>query len=206
MSDISFVYFDVGGVVIKDFSDTNKWEEMLADLGVSPADIPKFDEFYDKYQRKVNTTLDVDELLPLMAKELRLVIPPGYSWLADFVARFDKNETIWPVIKAARAKYKIGLLTNMYPRLMEAIKSASLMPSVKWDSVIDSSIEGVQKPDSVIYQVAGHRASVHPEQILFIDNQVKHLEAAKRAGWQTFHYDSADYEKSSHQLASFLSL
>jgi hypothetical protein len=30
--DISFIYFDVGGVLIQDFSGNNKWNELLSEL------------------------------------------------------------------------------------------------------------------------------------------------------------------------------
>ena len=35
MSKISFVYFDVGGVVVKDFSDTNHWQNLKLYLGIT---------------------------------------------------------------------------------------------------------------------------------------------------------------------------
>ena len=36
MPDIKFIYFDIGGVLLLDFSKTNKWLEMRRDLGISP--------------------------------------------------------------------------------------------------------------------------------------------------------------------------
>lgn len=39
---IKFIYFDVGGVVILDYSKTNKWNEMLTDLGIPEELKPKF--------------------------------------------------------------------------------------------------------------------------------------------------------------------
>lgn len=40
---IRFVYFDVGGVVIRDFSGTNRWEEFMKTIGVKTSDYEKFD-------------------------------------------------------------------------------------------------------------------------------------------------------------------
>jgi hypothetical protein len=50
---ISFFYFDVGGVVIKDFSATNKWGAMLADMGVTPEKMSQFDQLWDQHQKEV---------------------------------------------------------------------------------------------------------------------------------------------------------
>ena len=42
MSKISFVYFDVGGVILLDYSGTNKWVEMQRGLGINPELDAKF--------------------------------------------------------------------------------------------------------------------------------------------------------------------
>ena len=40
-SDMKFVYFDIGGVMIKDFSGTDKWQKMMADWTTDPDTIKK---------------------------------------------------------------------------------------------------------------------------------------------------------------------
>lgn len=49
---IKFVYFDIGGVVIEDFSGNKKWEELKQELGVSSDKFAEFDELYNKYVSK----------------------------------------------------------------------------------------------------------------------------------------------------------
>lgn len=53
MYKLSFVYFDVGGVLINDFSDSDKWAVMMADMGVKPQDIPRVDAIYDPFEIEV---------------------------------------------------------------------------------------------------------------------------------------------------------
>ncbi len=43
---ISFVYFDLGGVVIRDFSGTNKWEEVKQEWGLT-------DKYWDEFEPKL---------------------------------------------------------------------------------------------------------------------------------------------------------
>ncbi|MFA6995419.1 MAG: HAD-IA family hydrolase [Patescibacteria group bacterium] len=201
---IKFVYFDVGGVVIKDFSGTNKWEELKSGMGIRPDQVKDFNEIFNKYEPDVSVGRDVETLVPMLREKLGLKLPKGYSFLHDFVDRFEKNESIWPIIKKLNGSKKIGLLTNMYPNMLDAIYKAGLMPEVKWDTVIDSSIEKVRKPQVEIFRLAQDRAGVKGEEILFVENGAKHVEAAKKFGWQTFLYDPTNTDQSNQDLKKLL--
>ena len=148
---VSFVYFDVGGVVVLDFSGTDKWDQLKKEIGISKSKDAKFESFWDRYEPKVNAGQDVETLLPLIKRKFGSELPEDYSLLIDgFVKRFEANRSIWPVIEKIHKKCKIGLLTNMYPHMLEAIKNRKLLQKIKWDIIIDSSVEGITKPDSKI--------------------------------------------------------
>ncbi len=178
---ISFVYFDVGGVVIKDFSATDKFKQLNGDLNLT-------EEFWNEHERDICLN--------------KYPIEP--SIVDEFVKRFEKNESIWPVIEEAKKYFRIGLLTNMYPGMFAGIKNKGLLPNIDWEIIIDSSIEGVAKPNLDIYQLAQTRTKLKPEELLFIDNAQKNLDAPKSLGWQTFYYDSHDYEQSSKNLLEYI--
>lgn len=163
---IKFIYFDVGGTVIKDLSGTNNNEHD------SEICCNKF--------------------------------PIEFSAVLELVKRFEKNESIWPVIKETVKYCRMGLLTNMYPGMLAEIKKQGLLPDTKWDLVVDSSIEGLAKPGREIYEIAQKRAGVEANELLFIDNTLANIETAKNFGWQTFLYDSKDYEQSSKNLLEYI--
>src|SRR4030043_2096017 len=125
---ISFIYFDVGGVVIKDFSDSNKWEALLTDLKVDPTYWPLVDTKWHDYNDEICLHRDVDTLIPLFTQHFHATLPPHYSMLQDFVNRFETNPSIWPIIKNIHKTCQIGLLTNMYPRMFATIQKAHLFP------------------------------------------------------------------------------
>ena len=197
---IKFIYFDVGGVLIRDFSCTDKWELVKSDLGVKPSQSKAFDKFFDKAEEDVDRGQDLQTLLPIMEKKFGLGFFPGYSLQKDIGFRFERNENIWPLAREAKKKYKVGLLTNMYPGFLDLLYSSGLMEDVGWDAVIDSSLEGTRKPESRIFEIARERAGVAPKEIFFIENTKGHIAAAKALGWQTFHFDSKDYEGSTRKL------
>lgn len=199
-----FVYFDLGGVVILDFSGTDNWEKLKKELCVRPDRNQEFEDFFKKYEPEVCLGKDVESLLPLITEKFGSKLPVDYSLLIDgFVNRFQVNKSIWPVIEKIHQRCKIGLLTNQYPYMLDAIAKKGLLPSVSWDVVVDSSIVGLRKPDSKIFQLAEEKAGARGQEILFVENSLNHVQAANDFGWQTFLYDSHKPDKSSVDLLQF---
>jgi FMN phosphatase YigB (HAD superfamily) len=202
---VKFIYFDVGGVVIKDFSQTTKWQELQKNLGVPSAQAEAFRNFFKLYEAQACVGADIEKFLPLASQEFGIRFPRGYSLLADFVGRFEKNDTIVPVLAAIPKQVRRGLLTNMYPGMFDAIFARKLFPDTIWDVIIDSSVAKVKKPQTEIFSLAKQRAGVSPSEILFVENSKMHVVTAKGLGWNTFWYDSSDYGKASFDLLKVLS-
>ncbi|MDP1743281.1 MAG: HAD-IA family hydrolase [Candidatus Amesbacteria bacterium] len=185
---IKFVYFDLGGVVIKDFSGTNKWEEIKNDLGVINLG---FDDWFDNLELCLGKN-------SLDQKFENIVVS-----LNDFIDRFESNPSISPIIDSIHKKCRIGLLTNAYPNMLNQIINRKMIPEFNWDVSIDSSVVGLQKPDPKIYELAEKLSGCNREEILFVENTKGHIEVAKSFGWRTFLYDSKNYEKSSLELLEY---
>jgi len=88
--------------------------------------------------------------------------------------------------------------------MMDEAMAKKLFPPVIWDSIIDSTKVGCRKPMPEIYDIAEQKAGVAASEILFIDNREKNLVPARARGWQTYLYDSKDYNTSNQKLADFL--
>jgi FMN phosphatase YigB (HAD superfamily) len=177
---------------------------MKREMGVKESFDKGFDRIFDKYEPEVCLGREVDSLLPIFEEKFSIKFPKNYSMLNDFVKRFNKNESIWPAVKVAKETGRVGLLTDMYPRMLNGIKRFDLLPPFTWDVIVDSSLEKLKKPDPKIFRLAEEKAGVKNNEILFIDNSVKNIEAAKKMGWQTFFYDSSAVEESSNNLLKFL--
>lgn len=201
-TDIEFIYFDVGGVVVLDFSKTDRWEELLDDLNINQRE--SFTALFDVYEPELCTGTHISEFIKAAENNLKVKFPPNYSMIDDFVSRFEPNPTLGELIFQLKSKYKIGLLTNMYPQMLETIINQKLLPEVKWDAIIDSSNVKCKKPDSQIYQIAEEKSQTVPENILFVENTQKHIDAAKNRNWQTFLYDPANIDKSNKELQDLL--
>ncbi len=205
MPKISFVYFDVGGVAIKDFSDSPKWDIMLKHMGLDQFDRKLVDDIYNSYENEIVLgKRHVDTLLPIYTINFGITFPSGFSMQEYFLSHFEPNPGLFDIF--VNKRWKLGLLTDQYPGLLDGIFSYDLLPKLKWDAIIDSSVLGVRKPMPEIYQLAQERSGFPAEEILFIDNRQKNLDGAKLAGWQTYLYDSSNYDLANLDLAKFLSL
>lgn len=206
MKNIKFVYFDLGGVAILDFSGTNKWSELKKELGIAIEKEKQFRDFWKKYETDLCTgKIDTEALLVLMRERFNIKVPDNYSLLMDgFVNRFEENISIKSVIDEIHQNCRVGLLTNAYPKMLEAVKDKNILPDIKWDVVIDSSVLGLRKPSIEIYREAQKESGVAGKDILFIDNSLENIEAAKDlCGWKVFLYDSSNPKDSSYKLSKF---
>ncbi len=207
MTKISFVYFDVGGVVLKDLSDTDKWEQILAKLGLDHFDKEEVEDIYRAHDNDICVgNMHVDELLPFYSEHFDITIPANYSLQKEVIDNFDTNPPIWPIIEACQQKYRIGILSDQWPDMFPELVNRRLLPPFNWNPIILSTIEKIRKPMPEIYQLAQQKAGVPPQEILFIDNREKNLAPARDLGWQTFLYDSSNYDQASADLAKFLGL
>ncbi len=206
MTKISFIYFDVGGVAIKDFSDSPKWDNMIdSALGIPVKSRADFDKLYDQYEDDICLgKIEVDELKPYIKERFNPNLADDFSLLNYFLDHFEKNDVIWKIVNTLNSDLKLGLLTDQYLGMLDGIFAKNLIPPRKWDAIIDSSVEGVRKPMPEIYKLAQDRAGVPPAEILFIDNRSKNLVVPKELGWQTFLYDSSNYDQANMDLEKFL--
>lgn len=198
---VSFVYFDVDRVLTLGFD----WNTLEDEIGIPTRFRQEFERFWGEREYELDIGLDADSLIPEIESRFKAVFPDGYSITLDgFVHKFTANKRMWPLVKSLHGKYPMGLLTNMYPRMLDAMGRKGILPDVVWDTVIDSSVEKVQKPDYRIFELAEKRSGYKGEDILFIDNDFINTDAAAEFGWDTFLYDPADIEKSSEKLATIL--
>lgn len=202
---ISFIYFDVGGVIINDLTGMDKWIKMKRSMGIGPGYDKEFETEFALYEQKMcRGELDLDSLKTDIESKFHIRFPENYSLLDDLVNRCEQNTSIWPLLENVRQRFRTGLLTNMYLGMFDKLVQRHLLPTTDWEVIIDSSVVKHAKPEKEIFAIAQERANVPKENILFIDNMKQNIEGANAAGWQTYWYDARDYQKSSGLLEEYL--
>lgn len=191
---------------MQDFSGNSCWSDLLSEIGVNESNRSVFNEIWKSHESRICLDFDVDDMLPeLKATGFCQGLPASYSLLRDgLVARFKANAYISSMVSGSDPA-KIGIISNMYPRMLDAIYEAGIMPKgVEYAHVIDSSVVGMQKPQSEIFEYAAKLACCKPNELLFADNSEEHINAAKKQGWNTFLYESSNAEESSTELKILL--
>ena len=92
--------------------------------------------------------------------------------------------------------YKIGLLSNTSRDVLGGIffeKQRAL-----FDAIVMSVSVGITKPDPTIFQMICDELKVLPNECLLVDDQNRHLVAAKSLGMETLLYTSA--KQTTHDL------
>jgi len=202
---MKFIYFDVGGVLVRDLSDTNEWSLLLDEWGLVGENRQKFNKFFNSFEEKLNIGNGIEDFSKIMEKRFGVELPKNYSLSNELVDRFFcQNKKMMEIIGKIRDSYKLGLLTNMYKGMLDLIRKKKLIPDVYWSVIVDSSIEKCKKPEGKIYEIAQERSKMDINEILFVDNKKENLEIPKKMGWQTFWFDSSNYERSNKELESFL--
>jgi len=134
MKKPKFIYFDVGGVVLLDFSETEKWEELKSAMGVNEIDIGKFNKVWDKYEdRRYIYDIDWDVVVDSSVVKLQKNGPEIFK-LAQKLCKIENPGEILFVdnseSKLVHAE-KLGWQTFLYHPTQASESSAKLCDIIK---------------------------------------------------------------------------
>lgn len=196
-SGVSFIYFDVNGCLIHFFQ--RAFVKLANDTG-APADAIEtaFWHYNDDVCRGVMTISDFNTEL---AKRLGI---EEVKWQDYYLGTVEPILQMQELIKWASERYKVGLLTNIMPGFVSAMRRANQLPSIAYDAIIDSSEVGTIKPEAKMYQIAQERAGCPPSEILLIDDSRPNLMAAERLDWHVLWFDDARPEESADRVREAL--
>lgn len=96
-------------------------------------------------------------------------------------------------LKKCKRHFRVGCITNnMKPadqtqqdQSAAAIKSPTQPILALFDTIVESSIEGIRKPNPKIYEIACSRLNVSPDQCVFLDDLGMNLKPARALGMTT---------------------
>ncbi len=91
----------------------------------------------------------------------------------------------------ATGKYKIYALTNWSAELFPvALREFEFL--TWFDGIVVSGDEGIRKPEAAFFQILFDRYQVKPEDAVFIDDNLRNVEAARKLGIQSIRFTSAE--------------
>jgi FMN phosphatase YigB (HAD superfamily)/DNA-binding XRE family transcriptional regulator len=198
-SGVRFVFFDINGCLVHFFHPA--FMRLSEETGVSVDAIETtFWLFNDEVCRGA---MPMDEFNRRFAERLGI---PSLDWEAYYLDNIQPIEGMDELVHWAAEHYRIGLLTNIMPGFILAMRARGLIPDVQYDIVIDSSEVGAIKPEPKIFEIAAERAGVPTHEILLIDDSRPNLMTADKLGWHVLWADDYHPEETIARIRSSLEL
>ena len=196
-SGISFVYFDINGCLVGFFH--RAFTKIAVDLDL-PLDLVETTCWH--YNDAVcRGDITIEQYNSALAKAFGV---EHFDWAPYYLSAVDPIPEARELAAWASEHYKIGLLSNIMPHLIEEMLKQDIIPDLKYDVIIDSCSAGAIKPEQAIFEIATKQAGVPAEQILLIDDSRANLMAAERMGWRVSWFDDFRPKESSDRVRQAL--
>lgn len=179
---VRFVYFDINGCLVRFF---HRAFTKLAEQSGAPADFVET-TFWHYNDAVCRGDLSLDAFNQDLAAQLHL---PSVDWNSYYLEAIEPIRETQALLPWVAEHYQVGLLSNIMPGLISAMRKNGSLPSLPFDAVVDSSEVHAIKPEPQMYEIAQQRAGVEPHQILLIDDSRANLMAAERMGWHVLWFD-----------------
>ncbi len=199
---IRVIYFDQGGVLVKNFGGYQR--NLLSQY--SGKSIEKSSFVWRKYWSSLKVGKLEDEEFWFGKKEdseLSLGVLSELEIPRDKYAELSKkfNEQIKPfsytkdLLQKTSQKFYIGLLSNNSYEWGEQVLRKNDLEKY-FNKMIWSHRVGMKKPDKEIYALAFSELEIKisPEELLFVDDKESNLIIPRQLGWKTYLFDSEKYE------------
>lgn len=148
--------------------DTNAW----AKLERAEVDLETFGALWSEEARALGHELDGRLVLERLAGDIR--------------------PQMVEAIRICRTKYKTACLTNNFTRA-EAVLSVEVAEVYSlFDSILESRVLGVRKPDPRFYELACESLEVEPDECVFLDDLGVNLKPARALGMHTIKVNDPD--------------
>lgn len=184
-SGVRFVYFDVNGCLVHFFH--HAFVRLAQETGVSADMIETVFWYYN--DDVCRGTMSMSDFNKELAQRIGV---PSVDWEAYYLEAVQATPGMDELVRWTATHYHVGLLTNIMPGFVLAMRGRGLLPNVEYDVIIDSSEVGSIKPEERIFQVATERAQVAPEEILLIDDDRSNIMTADKLGWNVLWCDDMD--------------
>lgn len=188
---IKGIIFDLGGVLVEDFSGAF-FENTAKELGVSVARIRRAirkEEILLQKGKETNLQFwhRICQRLMVQCPSNRVL---SSLWLKPYQENAKVNRRVLALVNRLRQNYPLGIISNTVKEHTLINKKRGLFRY--FDAVLLSHDIGLRKPQREIFLLASKRMHVSHKNILFIDDELRWVKAARKAGLQSVLFRSAE--------------
>ena len=201
---------DFGGVISRSMFETHAVTEKA--LGLAPGSLtwqgpfnPGSDPLWQDLQLDKITERDY---WLIRTREVGTMLGERWDNMETFVQRArgdDPQNAIRPemqtvILAAKTAGLKLAILSNELDLFYGPALRAKLKLLEQFDVILDATYTGVLKPDARAYQSCMTALGLRASEVLFVDDQWRNVEGAKRLGIACVHFDVLSPELSCKEI------
>lgn len=181
---IKGIVFDLGGVLIEDIGDGFA-EYASKKLKIKPEKLKRYihKEGIEMLGKGKETSL---EFWHRACNKLKLECPSDKIlktfWVMPYKHAKIKKEMIG-LVKELRKNYKLAILSNTIKDHSQINRKRKLFDY--FDEVLLSNEVGFRKPEKEFFKEASKRLGIQRKNLIFIDNEMRWIKAAKKYGLNT---------------------
>jgi putative hydrolase of the HAD superfamily len=187
---IKAVIFDFGQVISaqKPMSLFRGYEE---ELGIEPGTINPIMFGSPAWEETLVGRKTAEEFWHAIGPQLNLHTPDEIdAFRRRYHADESINKGVLDLIRQLHGYYKLAILSNSPPSLAQWLDDWGVLDL--FDVVFCSGDEGVKKPAPAAFQVTLERLGVAPEEAVFVDDTLGHVQAAQALGIHSILFTTAE--------------
>jgi FMN phosphatase YigB (HAD superfamily) len=201
MKKIKFIYFDLGGVIVDHISGLIKTAEKFN------LDKVEVISLFKKHANDLDRgLLSLGELEEIFDKKFDISNKLDKKLGEFIVDNFKIIQETHDLIYEIANDISIGILSNVSEDIFNYVEKNKLIPSVAYDSLIVSAKLKVIKPEKKIFDIALSKSKYSLEEVLFIDDKLENIDAAKSLGWKTVLFETNNPQKSVNEIKRVIGL
>lgn len=189
---IKAVIWDCGGVLVSTADDSGRraWEQKLR---LPLHDLDRIVLGSETWIQVQCGTLLEEDYWTDVGTQLNLDQKAVQALRHDFYAGDRVDPILIDVITHLRPGYKQAVLSNAPASLLETLRDHYHVSQL-FDVIIASAWIKVMKPDPRAYRAVLEALGLRAEETVFVDDLLQNIDAAKKLGMHTIHFETENYD------------
>ena len=186
---IKAVIFDLGGVIIQ-WKDRFVYKKAAKIAGVPVEKLIKAAdaELAAFCAGSINETEFWRRVLTKTGSNNHVLLKLDRLWFREYSRHSKLNLKLIAIARKLRRKYRLALLSNLAP-VHDVINIRRKYYRFFHTKILSYKVR-LAKPDVRIYKLAARRLRLQPKECVFVDDKLRNVKGARRAGMKSIHYRS----------------
>ena len=187
---IKAIVFDIGGVLLRT-EDLSGRLDLQKNYSLPDGEVESL--VFDSKPARLSTIgkVPLSAVWENVAKKLDLSQEEMASFRKAFWSGDRLDVELVNFLRSCRPEYKTALLSNAWEGSREHFESMyGLIEGEMVDQVLISAELGVAKPDYRIYDILRKRLDCEFQEIVFVDDFIRNIEAARQLGIKAIHFQT----------------